>query len=255
MITVVQPGLVYTNKALLAGTGPCPYQASTMRERQSTEIGRLESQIMLEGFKTGAMAENGEFSDFSCSYMKRFVRCDAASSQKYIIINIFKTWREAERYCRLYYTDLVSVRNLEENLQVRLVIGPEQTPFTGLFKDNFTWSDSSSSSFRYWASDQPTEGDVSEYCVGLDVSRGEWTCVNCTSTIPFFCYTVKKRLILKVEVHSNQNVNDPADKMAILEKIQQEMKDHGMAVKTKLTWKQQPDGNVFHKKKLSTNAN
>ncbi|KAL7841245.1 hypothetical protein SRHO_G00249360 [Serrasalmus rhombeus] len=84
--------------------------------------------------------------------------------------------------------------------------------------------------------------------------NGEFLDFSCSYMKRFVCYDEKTRLILKVEVQSTHNVNDPAVKMAILEKIQQEMKDHGMAEKTKLTWKPQPDGNVFHKKKLSTNA-
>ncbi|KAI4892319.1 hypothetical protein NFI96_003462 [Prochilodus magdalenae] len=188
----------------------------------------------------GSMAENGQFWDFSCSYRKRFICYDDKMDQKYILINDYKTWRDAQSYCRLNHIDLTSVRNLDENLKVQQVIGSGQSPYIGLFRDKFTWSDSSSSSFRYWASDQPQYSNVSECCVGLDVLRREWACVECTSTIPFFCYTGQ---FLSVYLKADEPYLSP-----LIQKIKQDMKDRGMPEQTKITWKQQPDGSIFHKK-------
>ncbi|XP_053087880.1 uncharacterized protein LOC117596625 [Pangasianodon hypophthalmus] len=69
--------------------------------------------------------------------------------------------------------------------------------------------------------------------------------------MPFFCYSVitGQQHILRVKVRSNQDVNDPAVKVAILEQIKQKVKDQGMAENITVKWRQQPDGVVFHKKK------
>ncbi|KAL7841247.1 hypothetical protein SRHO_G00249380 [Serrasalmus rhombeus] len=199
----------------------------------------------------GVMDANSQFMDIPCTLLRPFICYDAQSTQKYIMIRSAKTWLGAQSYCRLNHTDLVSVRNIEENLQIQKLLMANDRAFIGLFKDNFTWSDNSSLSFRYWASGHPMKVNASDCCVGLYVTQGKWVCGKCTLAVPFFCYTKKKKQILQLEVQSGQNVNDPAVKAAILEKIQQKVKDHWMAERTTLTWRLKPDGNIFHKKKLS----
>ncbi|KAG7320088.1 hypothetical protein KOW79_015941 [Hemibagrus wyckioides] len=58
----------------------------------------------------------------------------------------------------------------------------------------------------------------------------------------------RQQQILRVAVQSNQDVNDPAAKVAILEQIQKKLKDHGMVQNMTVKWKEHPDGKVFHKK-------
>ncbi|KAL6466853.1 hypothetical protein MHYP_G00246570 [Metynnis hypsauchen] len=140
----------------------------------------------------GVMDANSQFLDIPCTLLRPFICYDAQSAQKYIMIRSAKTWLGAQSYCRLNHTDLVSVRNVEENLQIQKLLMENDRAFIE-----------------------------------------------------------KKKQILRLEVQSGQNINDPAVKAAILEKIQQKVKDHWMAERTTLTWRLKPDGNVFHKKKLS----
>ncbi|KAG7331903.1 hypothetical protein KOW79_005872 [Hemibagrus wyckioides] len=69
--------------------------------------------------------------------------------------------------------------------------------------------------------------------------------------MPFFCYSeiTGKLQIIRVKVRSSQDVKDPAVKEAILEQIKKKLKDHGMAKNITVKWREQPDGNVFHKEK------
>ncbi|KAB5518315.1 hypothetical protein PHYPO_G00164300 [Pangasianodon hypophthalmus] len=54
---------------------------------------------------------------------------------------------------------------------------------------------------------------------------------------------------MRMKVQSNQDVNDPAVKAAILQKIKQKLKELGIAKNTTVKWREQPDGMVFHKTK------
>ncbi|KAK9971243.1 hypothetical protein ABG768_024617 [Culter alburnus] len=53
--------------------------------------------------------------------------------------------------------------------------------------------------------------------------------------------------VLKLEVESDQNVNDPDVKATILEEIQQRLISHGMPEQANLQWRQQANGNVFQR--------
>ncbi|CAM4509303.1 unnamed protein product [Leuciscus chuanchicus] len=110
------------------------------------------------------------------------------NEQKYILINELKSWREAQSYCRQFHTDLVSVRNPDENLQIQLLI-PTGVSYIGLFRDAFAWSDNSTSSFRNWDLNQP---DGSGECVALQLqNRRLWEDETCSSPRPFFCYATE----------------------------------------------------------------
>uniref|UniRef100_A0A671P2L7 C-type lectin domain-containing protein n=1 Tax=Sinocyclocheilus anshuiensis TaxID=1608454 RepID=A0A671P2L7_9TELE len=74
---------------------------------------------------------------------------------KYMFINKPKSWRDAQTYCRQHQSDLVSVRNQVENLQIQQLIPAANVTYIGLFKDPLVWSENSTSSFRNWESGQP----------------------------------------------------------------------------------------------------
>uniref|UniRef100_A0A3B4EFK5 C-type lectin domain-containing protein n=2 Tax=Pygocentrus nattereri TaxID=42514 RepID=A0A3B4EFK5_PYGNA len=97
-----------------------------------------------------------------------------------------KSWSEAQRFCRERYTDLVSVRNDSENSKFAL-----STPsWIGLFRDSWTWSDKSNSSFRHWTSDQPNKHDRNENCTAVrtrGADFGQWEDLNCDRLNPFVC--------------------------------------------------------------------
>uniref|UniRef100_A0A3B4ZLP3 C-type lectin domain-containing protein n=1 Tax=Stegastes partitus TaxID=144197 RepID=A0A3B4ZLP3_9TELE len=93
-----------------------------------------------------------------------------------LVVSEPKTWKEAQEYCRKNSKDLASVRS-----QIKSV-------WIGLFKDKWTWSDQSGSSFRHWQSSQPNnDGD----CAIYSPKSKSWYDRNCKYKWPFYCYNGK----------------------------------------------------------------
>lgn len=108
------------------------------------------------------------------------------------------TWKDAEKYCKVNYTDLASVRN-EAELQQILNITNGLEVWIGLYR-NRLWSDQSSSTFTYWRpkipafTPEPDNGLNTpkernyQHCTAVDHS-GQWTDESCLASFPFVCYT------------------------------------------------------------------
>ncbi|KAK3523482.1 hypothetical protein QTP86_033977 [Hemibagrus guttatus] len=72
----------------------------------------------------------------------------------------------------------------------------------------------------------------------------------CNNKYYFFChtpYTVRQQ-VMKLQFRGDDSVFDPASQAAILQQIKQKLKDHGIVRETNVTWRVEPDGNIFHKK-------
>ncbi|XP_053097693.1 C-type lectin-like [Pangasianodon hypophthalmus] len=166
--------------------------------------------------------------------------------QRYIYISNSNTWYEAQAYCRTFYTDLASTRDATENS----VIAGLTSSWTwfGLFRDSWKWTDQTNFSTISWMPGEPDNALGNEDC-GY-VNNAQAADAQCSDIMPFFCYSVLmgKQQIMRVNVRSNQDVNDPAVKVAILKQINQKVKDHGMAENITVKWREQPDGKVFNKK-------
>nr|XP_055045998.1 C-type mannose receptor 2-like [Misgurnus anguillicaudatus] len=172
-------------------------------------------------------------------------------SNRFVLINKLKTWPEAQIYCRQQYTDLATIRTQAESdlLTTMMITRLIAEVWIGLFRDSWKWSDGSnvSTSSINWEPGDPNIGGVNEPCGAADAS-GLLVDELCATTFPFICMdTVSKKQILKVEVKSGNNLNDPAVLDSILQFIKQKLEDHGME-NTELTWRLQPDGNVFSPK-------
>ncbi|XP_017306813.1 macrophage mannose receptor 1 [Ictalurus punctatus] len=190
--------------------------------------------------------------DRSCGEQFGFVCFDnqKKGTGKYIYYSTPLTWNAAQSYCRQYHTDLTSSRDATENSIIMNTI-PQNNSFNwfGLFRNSWMWSDGNNSTFMVWAQHQP-KGN--ENCVNIRNSRGYNS--PCSDVLPFFCHAVaypRKRQIIRMKVRSDQDVNNPAVLLAILQKIQQKMNDHGIA-NTTLKWRETLDGEVFHKEKENT---
>ncbi|XP_076145792.1 uncharacterized protein LOC143127990 isoform X3 [Alosa pseudoharengus] len=53
----------------------------------------------------------------------------------------------------------------------------------------------------------------------------------------------------RIWFQSDVNVNDAAVQKAILDQIKKKLQEHGLPADAKLSWRKQPDGQIFHKKK------
>ncbi|XP_039656973.1 C-type lectin lectoxin-Thr1-like [Perca fluviatilis] len=169
------------------------------------------------------------------------------------------TWSEAQSYCREQHTDLASVRNLAENKKVQEVIPRHGVVWIGLFRDSWTWSDGSNSSFRFWKKGQPDNNNGNETCVAADFSQsGAWEDWPCDMERAFICYgpvvsTSKKVMKVKFENKKNLDLNDPAVMEAMLKQLKQKLRAQGLDDNIKLSWRKQADGKVFHKEDKKTN--
>ncbi|XP_062331387.1 C-type lectin lectoxin-Enh4-like [Osmerus eperlanus] len=173
----------------------------------------------------------------------------------YILVLGPRTWRKAQIYCRQSYTDLASIRNQAENIEIqKFVLGEKSSAIVwiGLFKDDWKWSDQSTSSFRSWEIGEPRDDDD---CVFTHpYFSWQWFSHNCSSSRYVICHDgcipttpAKVKLVGRVELvpNSPSDLEDPA----MLDSILQQMKAAGRIPEhSTLRWKKQKDGKVFHKK-------
>ncbi|XP_050949050.1 macrophage mannose receptor 1-like isoform X4 [Labeo rohita] len=110
------------------------------------------------------------------------------ASATYVLVYQYKNWTEAQSYCREHHTDLVSIRNENENQKIQYLLRNfyYYSVWIGLYRIR-SWSDQSNSSFTYWSTWQP---DTSGSCTAVSFSdSGKWTDENCNYEFPFFCHS------------------------------------------------------------------
>ncbi|XP_042582899.1 C-type lectin domain family 17, member A-like isoform X1 [Cyprinus carpio] len=153
-------------------------------------------------------------------------------------------WTTAQKYCKQHYSDLATVDDQADHNELLKTAGMGNV-WIGLYRTTgdgaFVWSDQSSSSFKAWESGQPNN----QLCV--NIYGGKWYDRDCVGPVPFACSIDRKRQIMRVEVKSSQNLKDPAVMNGILGKMEQIMKEKGLAQYAKLSWITQSNGNVFQK--------
>ncbi|XP_067280782.1 macrophage mannose receptor 1 [Pseudorasbora parva] len=137
----------------------------------------------------------GIWSTARCSDTQPFICYDGRknASATYVWVQQFKTWTEAQSYCREHHTDLVSIRNEIENQKIQYLLQDYYyyyyyyySVWIGLYRTR-SWSDQSNSSFSNWSTGQP---DTAGSCTVVSFSdSGEWTDENCNTAFPFFCHS------------------------------------------------------------------
>uniref|UniRef100_A0A8C4RTT6 C-type lectin domain-containing protein n=1 Tax=Erpetoichthys calabaricus TaxID=27687 RepID=A0A8C4RTT6_ERPCA len=114
-------------------------------------------------------------------------------SKRYFWINESLTWSRAQNYCRVNYTDLVSIKNETENQEI--MKNAKNFPFwIGLFNNPWKWSDGGNSKFQNWRDEQPDNFHQLEKCVAF--SQSNWNDDQCSSQNYFLCYNSKSSILL-----------------------------------------------------------
>ncbi|XP_046906677.1 C-type mannose receptor 2-like isoform X2 [Hypomesus transpacificus] len=204
--------------------------------------------------------ETGVWRDYACTNTYSFVCSHSGNDPgklKYILVLEPRTWRDAQMYCRQNYTDLASIRNQAENIEIQqLVLGQNSSAIVwiGLFKDDWKWSDQSTSSFRYWGIDQPLDSNTYDCADTHPHDSWQWfSHDSCSSSKYVICHNgstktpAKVKLVGRLELVPNLpfDLKDPA----MLDSILQQIKAAGRIPEhSTLRWKKQKDGKVFHKK-------
>ncbi|XP_051982077.1 C-type lectin mannose-binding isoform-like [Xyrauchen texanus] len=184
-------------------------------------------------------------------------------SHLFYYVPLTMSWSSAQTYCRQHYTDLATIDDQTDLLELLKAV-PNDFPnddwiWIGLYRMGYTlpwiWSDQSNSTFQSWGSGQPNYFDDIKICVATSAA-GFWNDWNCkdTVTFTFFCYSDRKTQTVRVQVKSSGNVNNPAVKNEILMKIEQKLKEKGLAENATLSWRTQSDGNIFQKYRESDAA-
>ncbi|XP_053343146.1 macrophage mannose receptor 1-like [Clarias gariepinus] len=106
-----------------------------------------------------AMKPDGSWESLHCTGTRYFMCYEQNASSKtpnYHLILESKTWYEAQRYCRGRYTDLISIRDQQQNGEVKIKGLNSSTSFwIGLLCDDWQWTDGGNSAYRNWASGHP----------------------------------------------------------------------------------------------------
>ncbi|MEQ2311540.1 hypothetical protein AMECASPLE_021162 [Ameca splendens] len=118
-----------------------------------------------------------------------------AQTHQYYFVNTPLTWKDAQRFCRHYYTDLATIENMDDVTAVNQAnLNYAGLAWIGLY-DVWKWSlnDSSfysqgESTFANWDSQQPNNLLGIEDCVELYSYSGKWNDNNCHNVQPFVCY-------------------------------------------------------------------
>uniref|UniRef100_A0A8C1AEW8 Si:dkey-11o15.8 n=1 Tax=Cyprinus carpio carpio TaxID=630221 RepID=A0A8C1AEW8_CYPCA len=159
------------------------------------------------------------------------------SSQNYVWIYEYRTWTEAQSYCREKYTDLASMRNETERQQILNVTLYRNYVWIGLYR-NRLWSDQSNSSFTYWlpwteeVAAQPDNGISlpgqlgSQHCTAVSLQYfGQWTDESCFASLPFFCYSV---MGLRVKLTSVEYLSQSQIEELVIIQLQEEFIRQGL---------------------------
>ncbi|XP_073705442.1 macrophage mannose receptor 1-like [Garra rufa] len=134
----------------------------------------------------------GVWSTYQCSAAFYFV---CYKSTGYIKVDLWKNWRDAQSYCREYFTDLATIHNTEEHNQLKSIVPFASWVWIGLFQDSWEWSEKWSNFFRHWAAGQPSQSSGSGDCVGMSTTNsGKWIHESCDLQRPFICHGGPKAL-------------------------------------------------------------
>ncbi|KAF4071308.1 hypothetical protein AMELA_G00271730 [Ameiurus melas] len=199
----------------------------------------------------GVAVSYGQWWDAPCTLLRSFICYNASFSgdAKFIGISSLLTWPQAQNYCRTHHTDLASALNSSDSNMLWHLRDKQGDSWIGLYRDTWKWSDGTSASNIPWAPGQPNNYYGNENCARF--YNGLFYDEQCTNLYYFFCNTIypARSQIMRLQVKSDGSVFDPAVQLSILDQIKQKLKENGMLENTTVTWKVQPDGNIFHKKK------
>ncbi|XP_058871719.1 macrophage mannose receptor 1-like [Acipenser ruthenus] len=166
----------------------------------------------------------GEWEDSLCSQSNYFMCYSETSNitERYTLIEVLKTWTEAQQYCREHHTDLVSIKNAGENEEI--VKKAQGKPFwIGLFNEPWKWSHQGDNyTFHSWSNGEPNNWGGDEKCVMMSKTGG-WNDAPCNNQKSFFCCEDKMAIArVKLNVPKGMNLEDPKVSEAILEQPMQE---------------------------------
>ncbi|XP_048826077.1 macrophage mannose receptor 1-like [Brienomyrus brachyistius] len=176
-----------------------------------------------------------------------------------ILVNSNMTWNEALNYCRTHHSDLVSVHNEEIQYWVSRRAEKASTDHVWLglrfscYLNFWFWLSAENVWYQNWA---PNNISNSNLCgtTGAVQSKGPhyWVSLPETMELNFICskYPILtgKRTVVRLTVSTDGDIKDPAFSSHLLMQLQEKLNSAGMSGGTELSWRTQPDGQIFHPK-------
>uniref|UniRef100_A0A668UE46 C-type lectin domain-containing protein n=1 Tax=Oreochromis aureus TaxID=47969 RepID=A0A668UE46_OREAU len=112
--------------------------------------------------------------------------------QQYHFINKSLTWYEAQSFCKLKYTDLATINDMDDENRLINTLGSNVTSsWIGLYNgqtNRWLWSDGSGiASFTQWSPDEPNNSEGIESC-GEMYDNGLWNDAYCGFAMAYVCY-------------------------------------------------------------------
>ncbi|XP_055045991.2 macrophage mannose receptor 1-like [Misgurnus anguillicaudatus] len=212
----------------------------------------------------------GDWNDLSCSFKFEFFCYDATQTgaARYVLVSdVLRTWQDAQIYCRLHYTDMAIIRTQADNDVISVPTVNGDYAWIGMFRDTWKWSDGTKVDAYpiNWASTDPDLDGIDLIGVAADPDGYlndqygsdflPFICMcdptTTTTTTPITTVTVSnsapvnisKLQILRVEITSGQYLNS-TNMQLIFQWIKHKLTVQGVNI-TNMTWRVQPDGNVF----------
>ncbi|CAL1591156.1 unnamed protein product [Knipowitschia caucasica] len=194
------------------------------------------------------MTRDVKWNDTPCHYPHIGFICYNESSNTTVMISNKGTWSEAQQFCRTNHTDLMSGLDQHKLFQEQNLTLPSFC-WIGLFRDTWSWSDRSDSSFRNWNSHTSINPETKK-CAALG-AEGRWESDDCGLKKSFICEGAPKRKKTLVKIKMSSPVDPNKFSSEILQQLQKQFEANNLG-DVKLTWKKDENQPVFKKQKSST---
>nr|XP_023653997.1 macrophage mannose receptor 1-like [Paramormyrops kingsleyae] len=222
---------------------------------------------------------NGKWNDFYCSTSSYFIcytaqvtwpgtwdmtPCDEKHpficyDDNLILVNSNMTWNEALNYCRTYHSDLVSVHNEEIQYWVSRMAEKASTDHVWLglrfscYLNFWFWVSAENVCYQNWAPNNISNSNLCGTTGALQSKDPQyWVSLPETKELNFICskYPIPtgKRTVVRLTVRTDGKVKDPAFSSLLLMQLKEKLISAGMSEGTTLSWRTQPDGQIFHLK-------
>ncbi|KAM9723735.1 macrophage mannose receptor 1-like [Menidia menidia] len=159
--------------------------------------------------------------DDTCETKREFICFNVSENNKknYFHIPTSETWQSAQQHCREHFTDLAMIENEAENTEANNAKPGGSFYWIGLYRNPWTWSDRSQSSFRNWHPTSKNNNGLKQHCV-VENTDHEWGDDNCDVKKPFICHEVLRRnTVFRMTTEADVDLSDPHIQSQVLQKV------------------------------------